>query len=169
MLDSFPGMYTSILPFKNFHENQPPIDRQSLYIYSANLDPTTTPDFNLEACAHLYHSDRESIWSVLRQFELLDVIEVASSLSHTVTFHVGAEKLRFFDEERKRRWYFLETSAKRVNDGRGLHEGRVYDREGNHVATTMQDGAIRLKWKDEEEKNARQDKIRNDSKLKLKL
>jgi acyl-CoA thioesterase len=116
-----------------------------LYIFSAIYDEDSRSDPNLEACAHLYHSDRESIWSILRQYELLDVLEVASSLSHTVIFHAGAKKLRFKDGDGKRRWFYQETWSKRLSDARSLHEGRIYDSDGYHIASTMQDGAIKLK------------------------
>lgn len=165
ILNTFPGMYTSILPFNKIHSDQPAFERNCMYIYSSNSTPSPAPDYNLEACAHLYHSDRESVWSILRQYELLDVLEVASSLSHTVQFHVGGDKLRFHDKNGKRRWYYLETHCKRVGDGRGLHEGQIYDREGNHVASTMQDGAMKLKWKSEEQKIEREEKIRRDAGL----
>jgi acyl-CoA thioesterase len=141
----FAGVYTSILDFEKVHKHQAPLDRQNLYIFSTIYEDAEPADPNLDACAHLYHSDRESIWAILRQYELLDVLEVASSLSHTVIFHAGSEKLRFRGGEGARKWFYQETWSQRVSDGRSLHEGRIYDGDGYHVASTMQDGAIKLK------------------------
>jgi hypothetical protein len=153
-------MYTSFLPFETLHKSQSPIDRTSLYIYSTmgEPDPSKPKDPNLDACAHLYHSDRESIWSVLRNFEILDVMEAASSLSHTVIFHGGPEKLAFHGPQ-GRRWFFQETTARRVSDGRGLHEGRIYDGDGNLVVSTMQDGALKVNWKSDEQKKKREARL----------
>lgn len=139
------GVYTSVLNFKKAHEQVSPLDRHHLYIFSTISDDNSPSDPNLDACAHLYHSDRESIWSVLRQFELLDVLEVASSLSHTVIFHAGADKLKFKGDDGKKKWFYQETWSKRLSDARCMHEGRIYDGNGYHVVSTMQDGAIKLK------------------------
>jgi acyl-CoA thioesterase len=141
----FAGVYTSVLDFEKVHKQLSPLDRHNLYIFSTIYDDNSPSDPNLDACAHLYHSDRESIWSILRQYELLDVLDVASSLSHTVIFHAGADKLGFRDSEGKRKWFYQETWSKRLSDARSLHEGRIYDGNGYHVASTMQDGAIKLK------------------------
>jgi hypothetical protein len=164
MSTTFPAMYTSFLPFEALHKHQDPIDRTNLYIYSTQGEATATPDPNLDACAHLYHSDRESIWSILRSYELLDVLSVASSLSHTVIFHGGPEKLAFHDS-RGRRFFFQETFGRRLSDGRGLHEGRIYDGDGNHVVSTIQDGAFKLDWKSEEQMKKREQDLQKASKL----
>lgn len=107
---------------------------------------------------------RESIWSVLRQYDLLDVMDSASSLSHTVIFHTPLEALSF-RKGGKKRWFNLETGGKRILDGRALHKGRIYDSDGAHLISTMQDGALRLKWKSEEEKLERQKWMMSDPKL----
>jgi acyl-CoA thioesterase II len=164
MTSTFPGMYTSILPFDTFHKGIAPRSRQHMYIYSAIGEEPSPPDANLEACAHLYHSDRESVWSIMRQYELLEVLDIASSLSHTVIFHTGPDKIKFHDT-RGRRWFYLETGSERVGDGRGLHKGRIYDRDGNHIASTIQDGAIRLKWKNEEQRRLKEERMNSDAKL----
>ncbi|KAE9962414.1 hypothetical protein BLS_000344 [Venturia inaequalis] len=144
-ITGLPAVYTSSINFPKANQQLAPLDRRTLYIFSTIYDDDSPPDPNLDACAHLYHSDRESIWSVLLQYELVDVAHVASSLSHTVIFHAGADKLRFKGDDGKRRWFYQETWSKRVSDGRSLHEGRIYDGNGYHVVSTMQDGAIKLK------------------------
>ncbi|KAF2671098.1 Thioesterase/thiol ester dehydrase-isomerase [Microthyrium microscopicum] len=161
----FPGLFTSILPFDKIHQRTIPIKRENVYIYATQTDPSDTDsDPNLDAAAHLYHSDRESVWSMVRQYGLLDVLDSAASLSHTVTFHTGADKVRFSDSQ-GRRWFYLETGAERLSNGRGLHQGKIYDADGNHVATTLQDGAIRLKFKSDEERDKRIEQVKSESKI----
>lgn len=161
----FPGLKISVLPLERVHKNKRPLDRKNLYFFRANIEPSVEPDYNLEACAHLFHSDRESIWSILRQYELLDILEVASSLSHTVIFHVGGEELSFHDQQGRERWFFQETQSKRVSDGRALHEGKIYNRAGLMVASTMQDGAIKLKPMNGAEVKRREKRLNNPPKL----
>lgn len=147
MTTAFPGMFTSILPLEKHHKGVPVLQRRNIYIYSRQQDgPSTDP--NLDACAHMFHSDRESVWGIVRQFGLLGVLNAASSLSHTVIFHGGPDSVRFKDGD-EQRWFFLETGSKRLADGRGLHDGKIWDAEGRHIASTLQDGAIRLRWENE--------------------
>jgi acyl-CoA thioesterase len=152
-------MITSVLDMDDFHQKQPPLSRRNLYVYSS-LDnkKSSPPDPNLEACAHMYHSDRESVWGMVRQFELLDVLDFAASLSHTIIFHAGPDKLSFRGKEGQR-WFYLETGAERLADGRGLHQGKIYDADGYHVASTMQDGAIRLRNLGSNDMAERQNKL----------
>jgi hypothetical protein len=160
-------MFTSVLPTQDLHQATEPIERENIYVYSSLYDDDTTLDpidANLDACAHMYHSDRESVWGMVRQYDLLDVLDSAASLSHTIIFHTGADQTVFRDSK-GRRFFYLETGCKRLSDGRGLHEGKIYDAEGNHVATTQQDGAIRLRWKDEDAKKARLKNLEAGSKL----
>ena len=152
----FPGLQTSVLPLPKKHEQRRPLDRQNLYFFRALTEESADPDYNLEACAHLYHSDRESIFAIVKSYELMDVLDVASSLSHTVVFHVGGEELSFHDREGRKRWFYQETRSKRISDGRALHEGKIYNRAGTLVATTMQDGAFKLKPMTEGEKVRRE-------------
>jgi len=83
---------------------------------------------------------------------------------HTVIFHTDLDQIRF-RENGKRNWYYHETWSRRIADGRLLHQGSIYDADGSHLISTMQDGAIRLKWDSDEELLERQNKIMSDSKL----
>jgi acyl-CoA thioesterase len=167
----FPGMITSILPFEKMHHTKKPLARKNLYIYAGlsikdfkdpsikvvETEAEEDDDLALMAAAHLYHSDRESVWSVLRQYELLDILNGAASLSHTVTFHGDPHDLRLWEPKtRRKRWFYMESASERVSDGRVLHQAKLYDEDGKHVATTLQDGAIRLSFGSEEERLKRQ-------------
>ena len=152
----FPGLQTSVLPMPKIHDTKKPLERQNLYFFTALTEPSADPDYNLEACAHLYHSDRESIFAIVKSYELMDVLEVASSLSHTVIFHVGGPEIAFHDQSGKRRWFYQETYSQRISDGRALFQGKIYNRDGTLVATLMQDGAFKLKKMTEGEKVRRE-------------
>lgn len=86
----------------------------------------------------------------------MDVLDVASSLSHTVIFHVGGDELSFYDRGGRKRWFYQETKSRRISDGRALHEGKIYNHAGVLVATTMQDGAFKLKEMTEGERRRRE-------------
>jgi acyl-CoA thioesterase II len=161
----FPGLLISVLPLEKLYCQQRPLDRTNLYFFTAHTAPSADPDCNLEACAHLYHSDRESIFAVIKSYELMDILANASSLSHTVIFHVGGEELSFHDKSGRKRWFYQETKSKRISDGRALHKGKIYNRDGVLVATTMQDGAFRLKPMTEAEKKRREKRLNNPPKL----
>ena len=72
-----------------------------------------------------------------------------ASLAHTVTFHGDAEELDMTDRSTgKARWFCQEAWAGGARHGRGLHESRMWRDDGLHVATTIQDGMVRLRRED---------------------
>jgi hypothetical protein len=162
------------------HKHQKPIERQNLYIYtSVQRESETETNSNLDACAHLFHSDRErqgqrikipfsankySMWGITRQYELFDKVNGAASLMHTVIFHTNLDQI-VFHQDGKTNWYYCETWSNRIADGRVLHRGMVYDAEGNHLITTIQDGAMRFNWENDDERLKRQNEILKNPKL----
>jgi len=129
---------------------------------------------NLHAIAHLYASDRNSLFIIPNHLSLGSSFTRMASLSHTVIFHVDADKLLFpneptdkppnaaptqiegLDDESaspdssvkigERKWFMQESWTTRVAGGRGLHTSRLWDPDsGVHLATTIQDGLIRFK------------------------
>jgi len=67
------------------------------------------------------------------------------SLSHKVMLHVGKEKLGFKGEQSEEgaEWFCQEAWTPRTEDGRGVHESKIWDHSGLHVASTLQEGFIR--------------------------
>jgi acyl-CoA thioesterase len=159
-----------------------PIDRRQLIFYSVrgSLPSPSAPqssahpkasslskEANLHAVAHLYASDRNSLFIIPNHLGVGDKFTRMASLSHTVIFHVEADKLFAPDEpadrppnaaptemdrsgsiERPdaRKWFVQESWTTRATGGRGLHTSRLWDPDtGVHLATTIQDGLIRLK------------------------
>jgi len=74
-----------------------------------------------------------------------------ASLSQTVVFHSQASGFVVGSERGGGKWYVQEVSTDRMGDGRGIHRSRIWSEEGVHVASSMQDGLIRLRFEDEEE------------------
>ena len=142
---------------------------KQLHLYTA-IGKIEKEDLNLAACAHLYASDRNSLFIIRNAVPGWEEDEFASmaSLSHTVVFHVDGDELRFEDEWRDRsergdgrgggkeagyeafggrredrKWFCQEAWTGRSGGGRGMHESRIWSPGGVLVATTLQEGVVR--------------------------
>jgi hypothetical protein len=102
-------------------------------------------DLNLHAAAHLYASDRNSLFLIQRAAGYQDVRTTMASLSHTVVFHGLAEHLCMVDDSGKSKWFVQEAWTSGSGDKRGTHNSRLWDYEAGRVlATTLQDGMLRF-------------------------
>lgn len=134
----FPGLEMRRVDMRAFNTNMPPSEyRQLTYYRPLGLLPPT--DYNLHACAHLYASDRNSLFVVSNAVGFGDEVSVMGSLSHSVVLHVGSAELVL----RGGQWWCQEAWTPRSEGGRGLHESRIWDVAGRHVASTWQDGLVR--------------------------
>jgi acyl-CoA thioesterase len=111
--------------------------------------PSSLP--NLHACAHLYASDRNSLFIISNALGFGDQVGTMGSLSHSVVFHVPSEEL-LFRGDGKDEWWIQEAWTPRSGQGRGLHESWIWSPEGVHVATTWQEGLVRKADRKEDEK-----------------
>ena len=72
-----------------------------------------------------------------------------ASLSHTVIFHGDSKELDMIDPSTgKARWFCQEAWAGGSRHGRGLHQSRIWRDDGLQIASTIQDGMVRLKRHD---------------------
>ena len=117
-------------------------DKRQLYFY--RTIGTLPPDPNMSACAHLYASDRNSLFIVANNLGVADKFTQMASLSHTVVFHVPAEDLLMNDASGHREWYCKEDWTSRAGGGRGIHQSRIVGRNGKHVASSFQEGLVRI-------------------------
>lgn len=148
----FPGLHSKKVEMEVQHESQSPLNRRQLHYYAAIRDEQSgTRDANLDACAHLYASDRNSIFFVSQLLGLHSYTMMAS-LSHTVVFHNATQDhISTVDEQSgKSKWFTQEIWSDRGADGRVMHHSRIWDEKGRHVATTIQDGLLRLDFPDDE-------------------
>jgi len=148
--DAFPGLEARKVAMAAYNEPRHPLDRRQLILYRALGD--LPPDPNLHLCAHLYASDRNSLYIVANQFDTGEAYTQMSSLVHTVVFHSGQEELMFGPsnetesllDDTNGRWFCMEDWSDRVAAGRAVFRSRVWAPDGTHVMSIMQDGLIRV-------------------------
>jgi hypothetical protein len=92
-----------------------------------------------------------------------------ASLSHTVVFHSAGESLAFAEDDVKgqEKWFVQEVWTDRVNDGRIDHKSKIWSKQGDHIASTMQDGLLRLASMSEEEVEKAKDRLEGRRVIKL--
>ncbi|KIW85964.1 acyl-CoA thioesterase II [Fonsecaea pedrosoi CBS 271.37] len=105
-------------------------------------------DVNLHAAAHLYASDRNSLFLIQRALGYEAVRTTMASLSHTVIFHGLADHLRMVDDskpDRPSKWFVQESWTSNGADNRGCHHSLLWDpNTGRVIGTSMQDGMVRV-------------------------
>lgn len=143
-----------------YNANKPPLDKKNLKYYSVR-HPETMPsvhsDPNLHLCAHLYASDRNSLFVISNHLGVGNDYSQIASLSHTVIFHTdhcAPEEFSMLDPSTgQARWFVQEAWTGGARHGRGLHETRIWkDEDGFQIASSIQDGMMRLKQDDGEGK-----------------
>lgn len=170
------GLHLRKADMKKYNEQRPPIDKRQLTFYTlrgalplptAPYPPVSnsiaatelTREANLHACAHLYASDRNSLFIIPNHLSLSRDYTRMASLSHTAIFHVGIRDLVMPPEPRinhpnadptlfeegslplcnvegdlkgdkdGRKWFVQESWVTRAAGGRGLHNSRLWDYE----------------------------------------
>jgi len=135
-----------------YNKHRPALARRSLIYYSAIGDmPGIDAQPNLHACAHLYASDINSLFLVAAHTGLELNFSQMASLSQTVVFHTQSSGFALGRGEGDGVWYVQEVLTDRMGDGRATHRSRIWSEGGGHVASTMQDGLIRLRFEDDAE------------------
>ncbi|KAJ4301367.1 hypothetical protein N0V90_003459 [Kalmusia sp. IMI 367209] len=168
------GLHIRKADMRKYNEKRAPIDRRQLTFYTLRgaLPLPTAPyppppqgsikltrEANLHACAHLYASDRNSLFLIPNHLGRPRDFTRMASLSHTVIFHVGIRELLMPPEPRiahlkavptlfedgplplcniegdktgdkdGRKWFVQESWLARAAGGRGLHTSRMWDYE----------------------------------------
>jgi acyl-CoA thioesterase II len=103
----------------------------------------------LHACIIAYASDSGFLNTAARAngFSYNSAsIGMMTSLDHCIWFHKQARA----DE-----WLLYDIHSPRTNNGRGVAFGRIYTRDGHLIATTAQEGIVRLSAREQ----ARQKKL----------
>lgn len=146
--DPCPGLDTRKVDMTVYNKPLSPFERRQLYFYRAI--GTLPPDPNIHACVHLYASDRNSLFIVANHLDVADSFSQGSkaqmaSLSHTVVLHVpAADILMDAQGSEERVWFCKEDWTTRAAGGRGIHNSRLVGPGGLHVASTWQEGMIRV-------------------------
>jgi acyl-CoA thioesterase-2 len=98
---------------------------------------TLPDDPVVHVCALTFASDLTLLDSVLIHHGLavaLDPVKTAS-LDHAMWFHRG-----FRADE----WFLYVTTSPSASGGRGLAEGKIFARDGRHIASVVQEGMLRV-------------------------
>ncbi|KAI9491530.1 HotDog domain-containing protein [Zychaea mexicana] len=99
-------------------------------------------DPRLHACIVAYASDSAFIGTAALANGLAPrSIGMMASLDHSMWFHAPARA----DE-----WLLYEMQSPRTSEGRGVAFGRLYRQDGTLVATTAQEGIVRLSRREQE-------------------
>lgn len=115
---------------------------------------------NLYACAHMYSSDKNSLLLVPRALGI-ERWESMASLTLTVIFHQHGDALRMIDwdaaptkegDKLPKKWFIQEGWTPRSGENRCVHESWLWSPDGTLLATTIQDGMLRLFNPDRQEK-----------------
>lgn len=149
--DEFPGLQSTKVDMDPYNKDRNPLDRKGLIFY--RVIGHLPPDPNMHLCAHLYASDRNSLYIVANHLDAGDLWRSMSSLVHTTVFHGSTEGLMFGpsrnitspmdDRTGGGRWFCKEDWTTRAAAGRAMFHGRLWSSDGTQVATLMQDGMIR--------------------------
>lgn len=149
--DPCPGLETRKADMTAYNAPLSPLDRRQLYFY--RIIGTLPPDPNLHACAHLFASDRNSLFIVANHLDMAHCFEDGfhaqmASLSHTVVFHTPVPALMMTDPDTESKlWFCKEDWTTRAAGGRGIHNSRLIGPGGVHIASTWQEGMVRLNGK----------------------
>ena len=126
--------------------NKPPMERRQLYFYTPIGDvPLVSEVPNLHAVAHLYASDRNSLYLIPNILSKGNVYTLMASLKINVVFNRTGEEIGIGrDRQGRERWFCQEAQVSWIGEGRGLHQSRIWSPEGDLVATTWQEGLVRF-------------------------
>lgn len=110
-------------------------------------------NLNLHACAHMYASDRNSLFLAQRALGYEKELAPMGSLAHSVVFHGAAEDMRMVDEKDDDKWFVQEAWTSASGENRLVHNSRLWDyKEGKIIAQTTQDGMMRIPLETSESK-----------------
>jgi hypothetical protein len=163
------GLHMRKVDMTRYNKPRHPLDRKQLTFYTlrGSLPPpkdstgkfNVTREANMHACAHLYASDRNSLFIVPNHLDRPRDFTRMASLSHSVIFHVGIKDLVMAPEPRinhpdadptlwengslplcnlggheggdadGRKWFVQEAWMTRAEGGRALHTSRMWDYE----------------------------------------
>ncbi|KAG1080817.1 hypothetical protein G6F42_023196 [Rhizopus arrhizus] len=103
-------------------------------------------DMKLHACIIAYASDSGFITTAAAANGYLinsRSLGMIASLDHSIWFHTPA---------RADKWLLYDVHSPRTNSGRGMVFGKIYSQDGTLVATTAQEGIVRLSEREQEKR-----------------
>nr|POE53243.1 acyl-coenzyme a thioesterase 8 [Quercus suber] len=143
--DTFPGLQMTKADMSTYNHGRHPIDRRQIMFYRA-VGTLPKHNANLHLCAHLYASDRNSLFAIVNALDIGNLDSGISSLTHHVIFHADTNDTDFGEDQGPRlsKWFVREDNMSRFASDRGVFNSRVWSPDGKHLMTIIQDGLIRL-------------------------
>lgn len=141
---NFPGLEVRKVEMEKYNADKDIMAYRQLHFYRLlGSIPPSQP--NLHACAHLYASDRNSLFLIMNALGFPDHVDKIGSLSHSVVIHVDSKRILLpeTDGENEDDWFVQEAWTPRSEAGRGQHESKIWTSAGLHIASSWQDGLIR--------------------------
>lgn len=150
----FPGLEMRKMDMGKWNEQRLPAEWTALTFYRpVGRIPEDLP--NLHACAHLYASDRNSLFLVSNAVGFGDEVGNMGSLSHSVVLHGSSSELLLSSEggqDGRGEWWIQEAWTPRSGQGRGIHESRIWNARGANMASSWQEGLVRRAEKIEDQR-----------------
>ena len=145
-VDDFPGLRCKEVDLKEWNEGKAPLERRKLYFYTPIGEvPPASECPNLHAIAHLYASDRNSLYLIPNILGKGDDWTQLASLNINVVFHGTLRDLSVSrDKQGDERWFCQEAQVGWIGGGRGLHQSRIWSPEGGLLASCWQEGLVRF-------------------------
>ena len=84
-----------------------------------------------------FMSDLQFLWVAVRPFRGVAELTMITSLDHTVHFHGGVAAVNG--------WLLYACDSPFAASGRAVVRGKIWTADGAHMATTMQEGVLRVK------------------------
>ncbi|TKA33380.1 hypothetical protein B0A54_14076 [Friedmanniomyces endolithicus] len=141
------------------HEEMPGVDAPWYWEFSKRNGGYTDPFPGLhlhKVDMDLYNNPKASDGLDHRNLKYYSVrgdMPAMGSLSHTVIFHGTAEEFDMIDRKTGgARWFCQEAWTGGARQGRGTHQSRMWADDGLHIATSLQDGMVRLRTEGQEGK-----------------
>jgi len=135
---NFPGLEMRTLDMASHNATKYPTEKTNLIFYRP-IGFLPPEKHNLHACAHLYASDRNSLFVVSKALGFGEEVGSMGSLSHSVVLHVSKHELAL----EVGKWWVSESWTPRSGQGRGVHQSRIWDGRGTHVTSSWQEGMVR--------------------------
>ena len=135
--EKFPGLQNHKVDMKAYNEHRAPLDRRQMIFYRPIGELPDEP--NIHMCAHLYASDRNSLYIIANHLDVGDNYTQMGSLAHTVIFHAPWEQLKFRlrapDAGPQGNWFVKEDWTTRVSVGRAMYHSHVWSPDGTHTVS----------------------------------
>ncbi|KAG2227460.1 hypothetical protein INT45_007485 [Circinella minor] len=154
---------SSPIDYRNVHNPTPQetftgkIEAKDLQYRWFKTKGELSDDPRLHACIIAYASDSGFIGTAALANGLSPrAIGMMASLDHSMWFHAPARA----DE-----WLLYEMQSPRTSEGRGVAFGRIYTQDGTLIATTAQEGIVRLSRREQERRRKQREDEKSDSKL----